>query len=77
MVLFVFVRVLFSVCVDLCAQSCVLIYYICLCAYWEYMLSLTTGSAWGNGASTASPLSGYWIWQPLTHTDICVIKPLE
>lgn len=33
-----------------------------LCAYWEYIFSLTRGRTWQDGAAAASPLFGCQTW---------------
>lgn len=34
---------------------------LCVCAYWKYITSLTSGWPWGHGAAAAT-LSRCWIW---------------
>lgn len=53
------------VCVGLFGWShvCVFCVRVCLCAYWEHMLSLTTGWTQGHGTVAALSLSGSGIQQ--------------
>lgn len=73
--------VLFDVCVSaecflsglICVASRVylyncIMYCVCMWLHWEYMLSLTTGWTWGNGAAASLPLSDCRIHQPLPVT---------
>lgn len=57
-------------------QSTIYIYMVNVgalyeCAYWEYMLSLTTICTWEYGAAAASPLSGHWIWPNIFSLIMC------
>lgn len=54
--------------VDLCGWSCA--YGLCLCAHWEYVLSLTTGCTW----DTVLTASHWWEWD---RRILCVFNSIK
>lgn len=52
-----------------CIHTCV-----CMCAYWEHILSHAMGQTWGSGAVVASPLSGCRIWDPPNQTPLTLLE---
>lgn len=50
--------------------------YVCMCAHlcWEYMLRLTSGSAWVQEGEAALLLSHYQIWQPLLFCSVDLVR---
>lgn len=41
---------------------CIRVCFLCMCAHWEYTLSLAPGWTWGRGAVAALLLLGFRIW---------------